>query len=476
MPKQFSRRGLLSAGAVTLASSALLPMISRRALADSEGVKRVVFWYAVEGTMGSRFWPGTGPGPLEINMAATMGNQPNSKSSTINGYRSAEHGTYILQPMKAHEADITLVSGLSTDMGSGDPHARAVDAIMTGGTTSAGSIDQHLGYHLQGEAPFHAIYSSLMGEHVNANIASYAGPLHTIGGSVIAPTWNPVTTYNQVFPGGITNEEPDPSANHAFESRLAVLGSVREQLEAVQDQGGAEARRRMEAYLESIETIEGQTEALLDVEVEVPPDLSVDVPEQWLDIDPNNKYWRNSQNFAALGKIMMDTTVASLALDRTRVATMHWSASGTDKGPADGQHYTHLGLGLEGPVVADHEMSHNGDWNVRRNQTRVFRWYYEQLAYFVDRLKSIPDGDGTLFDSTVIVVCSEFGGYNHSYNDVPCVLIGNAGGSFDTGKYIDVHNGGFRPYANLMLSLAEGLGAPLQSFGESDGKVNGILA
>ncbi len=84
----------------------------------------------------------------------------------------------------------------------------------------------------------------------------------------------------------------------------------------------------------------------------------------------------------------------------------------------------------------DHEMGHADSDEERRNQARIFRWYYGQLAYMIERLKSIPEDGGTLFDNTLIVCCSEWGMYNHRSNDVPYVLIGNPGGAFkNKGQY-----------------------------------------
>lgn len=472
MSTSFSRRRFITGTSTLLAGTGLLSLLGDRALAETQGPKRVVFWYAVEGTVGQAFWPGHGPGAFSINPMAVMGDSPQSRRETIDSYRSMDRGTWILGPMKDHEADMTLVSGLTTQMGSADDdHARAVDAVLAGGMPSQGSIDQAIGEHLQGGAPFHAVYSSLMGEHIGQNLANYAGPIHTLSGNVVAPTWNPVTTYNQVFPTGIGEDPTGP--NYMLESRLDVVGSVRAKLRDIHQRGGVAARERLESYLESIESIENQTNGLLEGHMNV--DVEVDIPPEWVDIDPDQKYWRHSPNFGPLGKIMMDTTIAALATDRTRVATMHWSASGRNSGVADGTHYSTLGLDLEGDAVQDHMLAHDNDDRKRRNQCRIFRWYYEQLAYFVDRLKSIPEGDGTLFDNTVVVVCSEFGGYNHNFNDVPLVLVGSAGGALKTGQYFDVHNGGFRRYGDALLAVAKAVGLELGSNGHANDSFDELL-
>ncbi|MEM9461205.1 MAG: hypothetical protein AAGF11_43985 [Myxococcota bacterium] len=147
----------------------------------------------------------------------------------------------------------------------------------------------------------------------------------------------------------------------------------------------------------------------------------------------------------------------------------------------DNNKYWHKYIGLpdlESGDVNDHRLGHDPDGDRRRNQARIFRWYYDQLAYMIDRLKSIPESDGsTLFDNTLIVTCSEFGSYNHRENDIPYILIGNPNNAFNKGVYLDARsNGNFRSHADLLLAIAQGLGAPLSSFGTSSSPYTGVLA
>ena len=85
------------------------------------------------------------------------------------------------------------------------------------------------------------------------------------------------------------------------------------------------------------------------------------------------------------------------------------------------------------------------------------------------------DWDGTLFDSTLVFCCTEFGSYNHRTNDLPYVLIGNPGGAFKQGQYMDANNGGFRNHADLLLAIARGMGMNLSSFANSSNPYNAIL-
>ncbi len=386
-------------------------------------------------------------------------------------------GTYCIQPLAPHVDDITLLSGFRNDGagGSSDPHYQVIDSALTGNRPGEGSFDQVIGPMLQGDAPFHAIFSSLYGEHVHYNVGSgYASPFRTTSGGHANTTWNPVTTFNQVFPTGLDPSEQGP--DHRLLSRVRVLGSVRDRLESVRCRGGAAAQHRMEAYLQSVEQVEAQTEGLIETGV-WDGSIDVEIPPDWLNISDDHKYWHNPENFAQLARIQIDTTVAALATNRTRVSLMQFSATGTTQG-LPGTHYQHLGIGdLENGNVADHQLGHDGGGTARRNQARIFRWYYAQLAYLIDRLKSIPDSDGrSLFDNTLILCCSEWGSYNHRKNDVPYLVAGNPTGAFRMGRYLDAHSGGFRNHADLFFTIMHGLGLAPERFGDSSTLYTDLLA
>jgi len=477
--KNISRRGFVAGTGALLGSVGLWPLLARRALAQSQGaVKRVVFWYVPEGCAQQAFWPATGPGALTINEAARIGGglTPRSRGDSINRYRSAEMGTYCLQPLKPYEADLTLISGFRMSETGDSIHKRNVAAALTGGAPNTGSVDQWLGPFLQGTAPFPSILSTLYGEHVKVGIgADYACPFRTRAGRAASPSWNPVTTYNQVFPNGIEPGTGGP--DHRLTSRLHVLGAVGDRLRDVRCQGGEEARGRVEGYLESIERIETETRVLAEQDTGAQtPDVEVAVPADWRAPSSSNRYWHRPENFPTLARIQIDTTVAALALDRTRVSLMQFSATGDSKG-IDGSHYKRVGIAdLEPGDVNDHHLGHDPNDVRRRNQARIFRWYYAQLAYFIERLKAIPDGAGTLFDSTLIVCCSEFGSYNHRANDVPYLLVGNPGGAFKKGVYLDAHRGGeHRLHADLFLAILRGLGMDVDRFGQSTSPYNDVL-
>ena len=482
---EFDRRSFVKAVMGGSAMGMLSPF-AQQALAQSSGAKRIIFWYTPEGAAQQAFWP-ENLGTLKINPQASITNEKLYVSkSSIRTYVKKDIASYCLQPLAKHVGDISLYSGFqprAKTHSSSDAHAQAIEAALTGGTPDKGSIDQILGPMLQGSAITPNIYLSMWGHHVkdHGTSSTYMSPVRTVNGRTLgSDNWNPMETYNSIFPGGV----PKIGVNNTKQgftdqqARMEILKAAAAELEIVRCVGGEVARNRMETILSSYETLEKKTKALIDADKNMQTggqvDVSFDIPDGWDKTGgtrrDSSKYWNKSENFEKLMDIAIETTVAAFALDRTRVSTLQFSGSGTDAGPAPKDHYKKVGIkDLEPGDVNDHYMGHEETPSIRRNQARVFRWYYSKLAYLIDRLKQVPDtiNGGTLFDNTLIVTCSEFSMFNHRNWDMPYMVIGSMGGKHTTGRYLDVYKNGFRHSADFFLGIAQIMGTNMTKFGES---------
>lgn len=91
------------------------------------------------------------------------------------------------------------------------------------------------------------------------------------------------------------------------------------------------------------------------------------------------------------------------------------------------------------------------------------------FAGLLDRLSAVPEGNGTMLDNTLVVWGSELGDpYSHSFQSMPFVLAGGAGGALTTGRYLDMTNSG--PIHNrLLVSICNIMGlAGTTTFGNMD--------
>ena len=88
----------------------------------------------------------------------------------------------------------------------------------------------------------------------------------------------------------------------------------------------------------------------------------------------------------------------------------------------------------------------------------------------LQKMKSIPEGDGSLLDHCMIVYGSGISdGNRHNNENLPLVLAGRGGGSIDTGRHIIYERE--TPACNLFVSMLERAGVPIDSFGDSTGSL-----
>ncbi|MGH9659680.1 MAG: DUF1552 domain-containing protein, partial [Bryobacteraceae bacterium] len=94
----------------------------------------------------------------------------------------------------------------------------------------------------------------------------------------------------------------------------------------------------------------------------------------------------------------------------------------------------------------------------------------EQFAWFVGRLKSIQDGDGTLLDHSIVVYGSGLSdGNRHQHHDLPVLIAGRGNGTVHPGRHVRVASE--TPMTNLYLSMLDRMGVPTESMADSNGKL-----
>jgi hypothetical protein len=102
----------------------------------------------------------------------------------------------------------------------------------------------------------------------------------------------------------------------------------------------------------------------------------------------------------------------------------------------------------------------------------IFKFHMQLIAELAAKLAAVPEGDGTMLDNTVILYLSDHGDRHHSeFYEWPMISIGNVGGAFRTGRYLQVPgygSTGHRTIANLYLSLLHAAGQPRDEFGQKD--------
>jgi hypothetical protein len=169
------------------------------------------------------------------------------------------------------------------------------------------------------------------------------------------------------------------------------------------------------------------------------------------------------QNFQEHARLLGDLVVLAFRADLTRVVTFVLGNDGSNRS------YREVGV-----PEGHHDLSHHGgDPAKHAALKRINRFHVAQFAYLMERLKAAPEGAGTLLDHCLVVYGSGISdGDRHDHEDLPILLAGRGGGSIHPGRH--VHYPGGTPLNNLYLSLLDGVGVRLDSFGDSTGRLGAL--
>jgi len=160
-------------------------------------------------------------------------------------------------------------------------------------------------------------------------------------------------------------------------------------------------------------------------------------------------------------KLLMDLQIIAFQSDITRVSTLMFARELSTA--------TYPETTIRDPF---HNLSHHS--NDRGNMDRFAQlntYHMTKFAYFVEKLKSLPDGDGTLLDHSLVLYGSSLSdGNQHNFSPLPIVLAGGASGRVKGGRHLhfpkDTH------MSNLLLAVLDKLGTGVQTFGDSTGMLD----
>ncbi len=326
------------------------------------------------------------------------------------------------------------------------------NAGLLAGYASGISIDQLIANHVAGDTPYKSLEFGIRADHHAG--AEVMTRLSYLGSDQPLPPQNdPVEVYKALFADQMTKPGMLDEINLR---RQSVLDSVKDQFSTLSRRVGYEDRIRLENHA----TLMRDLERRISLEG---GGLACGAPDAPADLDPDSK-----ENMEAVTRNQLDLLAVALSCDISRVATFQFSNA-----------WNKLLFPWIDSNIEGHTLSHAGPSNEAYNKQWIGRtqWYAEQLAYFLERLDSIPEGDGTLLDNTAILWTSEVArGNTHSWRDMPIMLAGSAGGSWQTGRYIKYSSA--QPMANLYVSLMKSFGIDEDVFGDDrfcSGPLSGLV-
>ena len=243
-----------------------------------------------------------------------------------------------------------------------------------------------------------------------------------------------------------------PEARRAdLDSNASILDWVLDDMARLQRRLGAGDRTKVGEYLDSVREVERRIQqAERQAADSLVPSLARpnSIPAEWEDHV----------------KLMFDLQVLALQADLTRIVTFQMAREASTR--------TYPQIGVPEP---HHPVSHHANNPERLAKlARINAYHVSLFAYLLEKLRSTPDGDGTLLDHSTYVLGSGMGNPDiHDHRNLPIVVARGGIGGIKGGYHIKYPNE--TPLANLHLTLLDGMGVHLDSFVDSTGRA-GVVA
>jgi hypothetical protein len=365
-----------------------------------------------------------------------------------------------LSPLEKYRDHVSVISNLchqaATGADAGAEHARSAAIFLTGGQPQKNavrvgeSVDQIAARAIGQDTPLPSIELAIEDVSLSCGAGYGCAYFNTVSwrtATVPLPMENsPQVVFEKLFGDGGSAEQ---RMSRKREDR-SILDSVVEQTLGLKTGLPAADRARLDGYLEDIREIERRIKTVLDREAQAGskqevPEAPVGTPEAFEDHI----------------KLMFDLLALAYQSETTRVATLMYAK---DLSPA-----SYPASGNRGGF---HGASHHANNKANMDSFALINKYHVQmLAYFVEKLAKIPDGDGTLLDHSMLLYGSSMSnGNQHDHDPLPIVLVGHGSGNLGGNRHIvtPAHT----PMSNLLLTVLDKLGVRRESFGDSTGKLN----
>ena len=369
-----------------------------------------------------------------------------------------------LRPLEAFKDRVLICGGLDDESanlvkGGGD-HARSAGTFLTcvpfkmtagADVSNAVSVDQIAARELSKETQ---LASLELGIESNAMIGSCDGGASCAYTNTIAwrtPTTplpienDPRAVFERMFG---TSGSTDPEVRLARMRRdRSILDLVGAELAGLGRIIGPGDRVKVEEYLEALRDIERRIAMAEDQNTRELPvvDQPVGVPNDYRDH----------------ARLMMDLLALAYQTDLTRISTFMLARE------VSGRAYPEIGVS-----DSHHPLSHHQDEPAKLQRLhQVNEYHLQQFAHLVAKLDALPEGDGTMLDSTLFLYGTGISDSNtHFHDDLPIALVGGKNAGIKGGRYIRYPAD--TPLANLHVSILEKLGVEVEAFGDSTGKLD----
>ncbi len=432
-PELTRRHFLRAAGGAALA----LPLLSSlRAGAQSQTFpKRLVLMYTPNGVIPDSWWP------------------TNVTSET------AWDLNVIHQPLAPFKDRLLFLNGvdltITNTTGPGGLHQRGIGALFTGqqlqdgdlfvdgcgqraGWANGISVDQEVAKALAVGTPITSLELGVRATEndVQGRIA-YAGP-----GAPLPPMNDPSDVFQRLFSGFGQNSD---QLAELRSRRKSVLDTVQAQFKSISAKVSSDDQQKLQAHLSLVRDLETRLASSGNGSAAC---VAPAVPAV---LDPTSE-----DDMPTIAALHLDMLATAFACDLTRVASFQISTS-----------LNHIRYPWLNSLGEGHALSHEGPSDADAHQELVTRqtWHSQMLANFLTRLSQIPEGSGSVLDSTLVLWGNEVSeGNTHSHLNMPFVMAGG-GWYFRTGRNVQYSSAS---HNDLLVSVLNAMGVSATTFGQAD--------
>ncbi len=378
-----------------------------------------------------------------------------------------------LQPFAPLQQDILLLENLWNANAVGrNGHWAKVPAWLSGGyverstgrdiDTGGTSVDQVVARRIGTRTPLPSIQLGV--DAPRTGVDNIGGGFARIVGSYIS--WRdphtpaakeivPQLAFDRLFRGGAPGS--DPAAERSLRrDETSILDVVLEQAHAVRRRGSRRDQVKLDAYLESVRSVERRIQAAMQPQPRWinEADLGIARPPEGI-----------PENHEEHVRLMLDMLLLAFWTDTTRVATFMFGDAQTSRDFSF----------LEGVNGNFHGISHHRNEPERRAMYEtIVNWHMRQVADFLARMRDLDEGGSSLLDNSMVMFGSSLRDGNvHDPSNLPLILAGRGRGALQPGRRLRAQPD--TPLCNLYLALMHRMGLEdAAAFGDSTGPLPGL--
>jgi hypothetical protein len=451
---QMKRRNFLRGAAGAAIALPFMESLGPRRATAATRPKRFVVMASVLGTFPEKFWPREmGAQPWPENRVPHRDYATGNTDYESDAFQLEE----IAAPLSAHIKDLIFVEGLDRVNCSG--HGGYCNWLSgrdgSGKLEEEGqgiSLDQAIAQKIGVGTKFESLQVG-----INNSGAGKYSCLSWYGKGKPAPAEpRPELLFARLFAEISGNPEEQMRFASLRRQRKSILDGAVDQARRLESRLGASDKRKLKDYLDSIRTVEERLTSVAAVQGcsrPEEPSVGADLKRVPVELSPQ------------IAEIQIELLAMAFACDLSRVSTLQFGHEGSEM--------THPWLDVN---TGHHSLSHvkpNHEAYVDRYKDirNINRWHAENLARLITRLKSLSDGDGNVWDNTLVMWINGLTwGCFHSDEQIPVMLAGSAGGYWKTGRHLRYAREGKTPHAtsnDLLLEVGRAFGLEGSAWGDA---------